>query len=160
MIVDMMRNDLGKIARPGSVQVSALFEAETYPTVRQLVSEVRAKQRSTPSHGLDLDALEAGARAPSHQGVLVHDPVPEPDGRQHGRGPQAALVALLARHGVPLIEDDVYGELYFGNRCPLPAKAFDTEGLVMHCSSFSKTLAPGFRIGWVAPGATARPSAI
>jgi len=61
-------------------------------------------------------------------------------------------VALLARHQVPLIEDDVYGELYFGNRCPLPAKAFDTQGLVMHCSSFSKTLAPGFRIGWVAPG--------
>ncbi|EHP39898.1 MocR family transcriptional regulator [Cupriavidus basilensis OR16] len=56
------------------------------------------------------------------------------------------------RLGKPLIEDDVYGELYFGDRCPLPAKAFDQEGLVMHCSSFSKTLAPGFRVGWVAPG--------
>ncbi len=57
---------------------------------------------------------------------------------------------------MPLIEDDVYGELYFGGKRPLPAKAFDTEGLVMHCSSFSKCLAPGYRIGWAAPGRFAR----
>jgi DNA-binding transcriptional MocR family regulator len=63
-----------------------------------------------------------------------------------------ALVALLARHDVPLIEDDVYGELYFGSRRPLPAKAFDKSGLVMHCSSFSKCLAPGYRVGWAVPG--------
>ena len=59
---------------------------------------------------------------------------------------------LLARHGVALIEDDVYGELYFGATRPRPAKAFDTDGMVMHCSSFSKTLAPGYRVGWVAAG--------
>jgi DNA-binding transcriptional MocR family regulator len=63
-----------------------------------------------------------------------------------------ALVELLTRHEVPLIEDDVYGELYFGSKRPLPAKAFDTKGLVLHCSSFSKCLAPGYRIGWAAPG--------
>jgi DNA-binding transcriptional MocR family regulator len=63
-----------------------------------------------------------------------------------------ALVALLARHQVPLIEDDVYGELHFEADYPLPARAFDQHGLVMHCSSFSKTLAPGYRIGWVAAG--------
>jgi DNA-binding transcriptional MocR family regulator len=59
---------------------------------------------------------------------------------------------MLAEHQVPLIEDDVYGELYFGNTRPTLAKAFDSEGLVMHCSSFSKCLAPGYRVGWVAPG--------
>ena len=63
-----------------------------------------------------------------------------------------ALVALLAEHNVPLIEDDVYGELYFGNKRPVPAKAFDAKGLVMHCSSFSKCLAPGYRVGWTTPG--------
>jgi DNA-binding transcriptional MocR family regulator len=63
-----------------------------------------------------------------------------------------AMVDLLAAHGVPLIEDDVYGELYFGQRRPLPAKAFDQDGLVLHCSSFSKCLAPGYRIGWALPG--------
>ncbi len=59
---------------------------------------------------------------------------------------------LLRRHQVPLIEDDVYAELYYGQQAPKPAKAFDTEGLVMHCGSFAKSLAPGYRIGWVAAG--------
>jgi DNA-binding transcriptional MocR family regulator len=63
-----------------------------------------------------------------------------------------ALVELLAQHDVPLIEDDVYGELHFQAEHPLPAIAFDKKGLVMHCSSFSKTLAPGYRIGWAAAG--------
>src|SRR5690606_37096730 len=47
-------------------------------------------------------------------------------------------------------------ELYFGSRRPPPAKAFDTRGLVMHCSSFSKCLAPGYRVGWAAAGRYAR----
>jgi len=63
-----------------------------------------------------------------------------------------ALVDLLTQHRVPLIEDDVYGELYFGVRRPAPAKSFDRQGWVMHCSSFSKNLAPGYRIGWAAAG--------
>jgi DNA-binding transcriptional MocR family regulator len=50
----------------------------------------------------------------------------------------------------------VYGELYAGSRRPLPAKAYDEAGLVMHCSSFSKCLAPGYRIGWAAAGRFAK----
>ena len=61
-------------------------------------------------------------------------------------------MALLARYQVPLIEDDVYAELYFGDQAPAHAKAEDRHGLVLHVSSFSKSLAPGYRIGWVAGG--------
>jgi DNA-binding transcriptional MocR family regulator len=57
---------------------------------------------------------------------------------------------------VPLIDDDVYGELHFGRPAPLCSKAPDREGLVMHVSSFSKCLAPGYRLGWVAAGRFAR----
>ena len=46
----------------------------------------------------------------------------------------------------------MYGEMYFGLRRPPPAKAYDRQGLVMHCSSFSKCLAPGYRVGWTAAG--------
>jgi DNA-binding transcriptional MocR family regulator len=53
---------------------------------------------------------------------------------------------------VPLIEDDVYGELHYAPNYAPPAMAFDRHGLVMHCSSFSKTLAPGYRVGWVSAG--------
>jgi DNA-binding transcriptional MocR family regulator len=62
------------------------------------------------------------------------------------------LVALLEKRGVPLIEDDVYAELYFGEDRPRPAKAFESKGGVLHCGSFSKCLAPGYRLGWVAAG--------
>lgn len=63
-----------------------------------------------------------------------------------------ALVKLLSKHGVPLIEDDLYGEVYFGKQRPRTCKSYDEEGLVLWCGSVSKTLAPGFRVGWVAPG--------
>ncbi|EFD0486744.1 PLP-dependent aminotransferase family protein [Escherichia coli] len=69
---------------------------------------------------------------------------------------KARLVALLNQYNVTLIEDDVYSELYFGREKPLPAKAWDRHDGVLHCSSFSKCLVPGFRIGWVAAGKHAR----
>jgi DNA-binding transcriptional MocR family regulator len=62
------------------------------------------------------------------------------------------LVRLLASHDIPLIEDDAYGELQFGSKPEPPAKAFDRAGRVLHCGSFSKCLAPGYRLGWVAAG--------
>lgn len=62
------------------------------------------------------------------------------------------LVQLLAERGIPLIEDDSLGELYFSAHRPLPAKAYDTTDNVLYCSSFSKSLAPGFRVGWVSAG--------
>lgn len=54
--------------------------------------------------------------------------------------------------GVPLIEDDIYGDLAFGATRPKPVKAYERDGGVLLCSSFSKTLAPGYRVGWTAPG--------
>ena len=65
---------------------------------------------------------------------------------------KARLVALCEARGVALIEDDIYGEISFASTRPLPMKAWDKRGSVMYCSSFSKTLAPGMRVGWCAPG--------
>ncbi|OIV41123.1 PLP-dependent aminotransferase family protein [Flavobacterium johnsoniae] len=62
------------------------------------------------------------------------------------------LVKLLTYHNIPLIEDDLYGNLFFGTTRPKPCKYFDEAGIVMWCGSISKTLAPGYRLGWVAPG--------
>jgi len=62
------------------------------------------------------------------------------------------LVKMLAKHEIPLIEDNVYGDLGFGPSNPSSLKAYDEKGLVLSCSSFSKTLAPGYRIGWIVPG--------
>ncbi|HEY0339657.1 MAG TPA: PLP-dependent aminotransferase family protein, partial [Steroidobacteraceae bacterium] len=62
------------------------------------------------------------------------------------------LVTLLEKHDIPVIEDDVYAELFFGRQRPKPLKAFDSKGWVLNCNSFSKSLAPGYRVGWVAAG--------
>jgi len=62
------------------------------------------------------------------------------------------LVELLAKKDIPLIEDDIYGELFFGKTRPKTCKAFDKKGMVIQCGSFSKSLAPGYRIGWAIPG--------
>jgi DNA-binding transcriptional MocR family regulator len=51
-----------------------------------------------------------------------------------------------------LIEDDVYGDLYFEGIRPKALKAFDREGIVLYCASYSKTLSPGFRVGWAVAG--------
>ena len=62
------------------------------------------------------------------------------------------LAALMAARGVAVIEDDIYGDLHFGAQRPWPIKSFDTAGNVMLCSSFSKSLSPSLRIGFVAAG--------
>lgn len=75
-----------------------------------------------------------------------------PDGALTPDGAKAEIVEILARRDVPLIEDDVYGDLHFGPNRPKCCKAYDAKGLVMTCSSFSKTITPGYRVGWLLPG--------
>ncbi len=62
------------------------------------------------------------------------------------------LVEMLAKKEIPMIEDDIYGELFFGKTRPRTCKSFDKKGLVLHCGSLSKSLGAGFRIGWTLPG--------
>jgi DNA-binding transcriptional MocR family regulator len=62
------------------------------------------------------------------------------------------LVRLLEKHDVALIEDDVYGDLRFDGVRPTPAQFLNSKARILTCGSFSKTVAPGYRIGWVAAG--------
>lgn len=62
------------------------------------------------------------------------------------------LVSMLEKRNIPLIEDDVYSDLYFTGKRPTPAQLYSEKGLVMTCSSFSKTAAPGYRVGWLLAG--------
>ncbi|MCU5778093.1 PLP-dependent aminotransferase family protein [Erwiniaceae bacterium BAC15a-03b] len=105
-----------------------------------------------PQHGMDLDELRrALARWPVKACWLMTNQQ-NPVGFTLTAEKKQQLVALLAEYNVALIEDDVYSELYFGGDKPLPAKAFDHASNVLHCSSFSKNLVAGFRVGWVAAG--------
>src|SRR5690606_37972566 len=62
------------------------------------------------------------------------------------------LVKWAERINTPVIEDDIYGELYFDNTRPTPLVALSSKGIALYCSSTSKTLSAGFRVGWCAPG--------
>ena len=105
-----------------------------------------------PQDGMNLAALETALAAQDIKAVLAMTTFQNPTGATMPARNKAALVALLARRGVPLIENDVYGELWFEGERPLPAKTWDRQGGVLHCGSFNKSLAPGYRMGWVAAG--------
>jgi len=140
------------VARPGD---SIIIESPTFYAVLQALERIGLRAIEVPTHprdGIDLDALAQALERHQPKACWLMTNFQNPLGSLMPDAKKQALVALLAQHEVPLIEDDVYGELYFGARRPLHAKKFDTKGLVMHCSSFSKCLAPGYRIGWVATG--------
>lgn len=111
---------------------------------------------TSPSEGVDLAALATALDRHSIKACWFMTNFQNPLGGLMPEEKKQELVELLARHDVPLIEDDVYGDLCYAENRPKPAKAFDRNGLVMHCSSFSKWLAPGYRIGWTAPGRYAK----
>jgi DNA-binding transcriptional MocR family regulator len=107
---------------------------------------------SDPLTGLDLDCLQKAINRVSIKAVVCVPNFSNPQGSCMPDDKKQALVALITKHNIPLIEDDIYGELYFGKSRPRTCKYYDTKGLVMHCSSLSKSLAPGYRIGWILPG--------
>jgi DNA-binding transcriptional MocR family regulator len=105
-----------------------------------------------PREGISLDALKFAIEHNPIRAVLVISNFNNPLGSQIPDEKKKELVELLARHEIPLIENDVSGEVYFSEKRPLVCKAFDKKGLVMLISSFSKDISPGMRVGWVAPG--------
>lgn len=107
---------------------------------------------SSPTTGIQLDPLQTALEKGQVDACLVISNFNNPLGTTLDDSKKAALVTLLADFGIPLIEDDINGDLAFSNDRPSVAKAWDRDGGVVLCSSFSKTIAPGYRIGWIAPG--------
>jgi len=107
---------------------------------------------SSPRDGISLDALEYALDHNRVSACLVVTNFSNPLGGTIPDAGKQRLVHMLGSRGIPLIEDDIYGELYFGDTRPRVAKSWDTDGNVLLCGSFSKTLAPGYRVGWIAGG--------
>lgn len=150
--LDALNLSLAAVTRPGD---AVIVESPTFYAALQSLERngLHAIEVAThPRVGIDLQALEDAILRHRPRACWLMTTFQNPLGSLMPDDKKEALVKLLTRHDVPLIEDDVYGELYFGETRPRPAKAFDTEGIVMHCASFSKTLAPGYRVGWVAGG--------
>jgi DNA-binding transcriptional MocR family regulator len=130
-------------------------ESPSYYGLLQLIEALGMRALEIPANpgtGLDLDALDQSLKRHRVKACLAVTNFSNPVGALMPDESKRALVEMLARREIPLIEDDIYGDLHFDDVRPRPAKAFDKEGLVLLCSSFSKTIAPGYRVGYVAPG--------
>ena len=143
---------LQAVTEPGDL---VAIEAPAFYACLQVLERLKLKAVEIPVHpreGMDLGVLAQTLEKHPVKAVWSMTNFQNPVGASMPEAKKQELVELLRRHQVPLIEDDVYAELYYSAQAPKPAKAFDTEGLVMHCGSFAKSLAPGYRIGWVAAG--------
>jgi len=107
---------------------------------------------SDPATGLDIDCLEKSIEKFNIKACIVTPNFNNPSGSCMPEENKKRLVEVITKYDIALIEDDIYGELYFGRSRPRTCKYYDTKGLVMHCASLSKSLAPGYRIGWTIPG--------
>lgn len=140
------------VTQPGDL---VAIEAPAFYGCLQALERLQLKAVEVATHprlGVQVDALRAVLERHPVKACWFMPNFQNPTGALMPVDQKKALVELVTRHRVPLVEDDVYGELYFGVRRPVPAKSFDREGWVMHCSSFSKNLAPGYRIGWACAG--------
>lgn len=143
---------LQAVTRPGDL---IAIESPTFYAGLQASERLGLKVIEIPSHpreGVSLTALEDALRHHPIKACLLMLNFANPTGSLVTDARKKELVSLLHRYQIPLIEDDVYAELYFSKQAPLCTKAEDRDGFVMHVSSFSKCLAPGYRLGWVAAG--------
>ena len=102
--------------------------------------------------GIWVNDLVTAINKHSIKACLFSTSINNPTGSFMPDGKRKELVELLESHNIPLIEDDVYGDLYFTQNRGTPAQCYAKQGLVLTCSSFSKTAAPGYRIGWLIAG--------
>lgn len=140
------------ITKPGD---TIAVESPVYFGVLRFAQSIGLKVLELPTHpdyGVDPDDVKKALQQHNIKACFFVTNFSNPIGYCMPDEQKEALVKLLSRHGVPLIEDDIYGDVYFGKTRPHSCKRFDEEGNVLWCSSFSKTLAPGYRVGWVAPG--------
>ena len=150
--LDAINLSLRAVAKSGDV---IAVESPTYFGILESAAALNMKVLEIPTHpqgGMDLDELERAIRKHHVKACVVMTNCHNPLGYVLPDQYKRALAELTGRWGVPVIEDDMYGDLAFEGPRPYPVKAFDRKGLVLLCTSFSKVLSPGYRVGWVAAG--------
>ena len=143
---------LRAVTKPGD---TVAIESPTYFGIFTIMMSLNLNVLEIPGDaktGLDIAYLEQAMEKVTVNACLFVTNFSNPIGSCMPDERKQQLVKLLAKKQVPLIEDDIYGEIYFGKSRPRTCKSYDKEGMVMLCSSVSKSLAPGYRVGWCIPG--------
>jgi DNA-binding transcriptional MocR family regulator len=151
---------LRAVAKPGD---TIAIESATFFLLLQLIESLGMKALEIPTHpktGVSIDALELAMQQNLVQACLFIPNANNPLGCIMPEENKKRLAALVAKYDIPLIEDDVYGDLCFVSERPAPVKAYDTSGNVLMCSSFSKAITPAARVGFVLGGKYAQQVAL
>ncbi|WP_126972642.1 aminotransferase-like domain-containing protein [Gynurincola endophyticus] len=138
---------LKTVTKPGDI---IALESPCYFGLLQLAQSFGLKVIELPSHptqGVELKSLEK--IMPKIATAIFIANFNNPMGSLIPDENKQKIVELFHEHGKPVIEDDLYGDLYFSGSRPRPLKYFDKNATVIWCGGFSKTLAPGFRVGWI-----------
>ena len=138
--------------KPGG---TVAVESPAYYGVLMIIAGLGLKTLELPTHPRDgaiLSELEKHLKKGTIDACLLAPNFNNPLGSLMPDENKEKLYGLLKRYDKPLIEDDIYGDLYFTKSRPLTTKSFDKKGIVLLCSSFTKSIAPGYRIGYTSPG--------
>ncbi|MDP9602484.1 UNVERIFIED_ORG: DNA-binding transcriptional MocR family regulator [Variovorax paradoxus] len=145
---------LSAVAKPGD---TIAVESPTYFGLLHTLEVLGLKALelpTDPARGVDIAALARLLGKEPVAACVLSSSFNNPLGSAMAEADKRSLLGLLSEHSTPLIEDDVYGDIHFGRDRPKPFIALaQGAGKVIYCSSFSKSLAPGYRVGWIVPGA-------
>jgi DNA-binding transcriptional MocR family regulator len=150
--VSAMSHCLMAVTKPGDTIIT---ESPAYFGVLQLAKSLGLYVMELPTNittGIELDALKKAISTKKIKACVLMSNFSNPSGSMMPNEHKEETVRLMELHNIPLIEDDIHGDLYFGSGRPSNCKTYDQSGIVMCCSSVSKTLAPGYRVGWTIPG--------
>ena len=151
-IMEAYSLSLRAVCRPGN---TVAIESPAYFANLQALEALDLRALEIPAHprtGISLEALRFALDHNQVHACLVNPNFSNPLGSCMPDDKKQELVEILAAREIPLIEGDDSGELFFSGQRPSVCKAYDRKGLVLHCSSFSNVLSPGYRVGWLVPG--------
>jgi len=150
--MDALSLSLASITEKGDTIV---VESPCFFSILQLAVNMGLKVIELPTDpdlGVDLEALQKTINSKKIKAIVLISNFSNPLGTCIPDDHKKEIVRLIQKYNIALIEDDIYGDIYFTKSRPKTCKSFDDSGNIILCSSFSKTLAPGYRVGWVAPG--------
>ena len=143
---------LRAVAQAGNV---IAVESPTFFGILQLISSLGMKVMEIPTDprvGMDLSALEHAMRRKRVRACIIISNCHNPLGYVLSDAVKNSLAELSKKYKVPIIEDDIFGDVAFEEPRPRTIKYYDRDGLVLLVSSFCKVLGPGYRVGWVQAG--------
>lgn len=143
---------LRAVTEPGDI---VAIESPSFYGSIQAIKAANLKAMEIPTHaetGLSLEALELALDQWPIKSILLTPTCNNPMGYSMPEAHKKRLYQLAQSYDIAIIEDDIYGDISYQYPRPRTIKSFDEDGRVLLCSAFSKSLAPGLRVGWIAPG--------